>query len=119
MCEKSIRIAPTTPIARSVQRISTILVSESKFGHALLKTKGILQIKQKTFVLLLIKQRYFLEHPVHLVLVNCSEENVLVVFQSIDTTGSHHSAVYKSDTHYVTSCTEFRFPSQALRKACH
>ena len=40
-----------------------ILVSKSKLGYAQSKIKEIIEIKQKTFVLLLIKRRYFFVTP--------------------------------------------------------
>ena len=47
----------------SFQPIGTIPVSKAKQGNAVLKTE-IMRIKQKTFVLLLIRRRYlFLGHP--------------------------------------------------------
>ena len=41
-----------------------MLVNDFKLGYALSNVEEILKIKQKTFVLLLIKQRFILEHPV-------------------------------------------------------
>ena len=48
--------------------ISTILVNKSKSGDTVSKIEEILRVERKTFVLLLIEQRYCLGHPVDICL---------------------------------------------------
>ena len=59
------------------------MVSESKLGYALLKADESLKIKEKTFVLMLIKQRHFLEGAPDKLAINVDIAQILASGENI------------------------------------